>query len=98
MAKRHKTSFFVYFGGDQHNLLTFFEWTKNTWKMGADAHNRVEIKLEKAMTFRFGNDETLEAKPVVIAGVNRVLRVHVLPWRSTTLVVESFFERPRLSY
>ena len=42
------------------------------------------VQLEKAMTFRFGNDETLETKtlailPVGIAGVNGVLRVYVVP-------------------
>ena len=42
------------------------------------------IQLAKAMTFRFGNDETLETRtlaflPVGIAGVNGVLRVYVVP-------------------
>ena len=41
-----------------------------------------KIKLEKAMTFSFGNDERLESRtmailPVGIAGVNGELRVHV---------------------
>ena len=45
--------------------------------------NTQRIQLEKAMTFRFGNDETLESRtlailPVGIAGVNGVLRVHVV--------------------
>ena len=43
------------------------------------------------MTFRFGNDETLETKtlaflPVGIAGVNGVLRVKVVPWRAPVLL------------
>ena len=42
------------------------------------------VQLKKARTFRSGNDETLEPKtlaipPVGIAGVNGVLRVHVVP-------------------
>ena len=42
------------------------------------------VQLKKARTFRFGNDETLENRtlailPVGIAGVNGVLRVHVVP-------------------
>ena len=43
-----------------------------------------QIQLAKAMTFRFGNDETLETRtlailPVGIAGGNGVLRVYVVP-------------------
>ena len=42
------------------------------------------VQLKKARTFCFGNDETLETRtlailPVGIAGVNGVLRVHVVP-------------------
>ena len=42
------------------------------------------IQLAKAMTFRSGNDETLEIRtlallPVGIAGVNGVRRVYVVP-------------------
>ena len=42
--------------------------------------NILKIELDKAMTFRFGNDETLENKTMAIfsvgiAGVNGVLRV-----------------------
>ena len=57
--------------------------------MGTDAHYKKwglytqKIKLEKAMTFRSGNDETLETKTMAIllvgfAGVNGLLRVHVV--------------------
>ena len=58
------------------------------------------IQLAKAMTFRFGNDETLETRtlailPVGIAGVNGVLRVYVVPGGVPTLAVERIFERPR---
>ena len=47
------------------------------------------------MTFRFGNDETLEtwtlAKlPVGIAGVNGVLRVHVVPGGAPLLLSKEF--------
>ena len=42
------------------------------------------VQLEKAMTFRFLNDETLETRTLAmllvgIAGVDGVLRVHVVP-------------------
>ena len=52
------------------------------------------------MTFRFGNDETLETRtlailPVGIAVVNGVLRV-CGAWVSAALVVEGFFKRPWL--
>ena len=63
--------------------------------MGTGAYNQVglstqKIKHEKAMTFPFGNDETLETKtmavlPVGIAGVNGVLPVHVVPGRAPLL-------------
>ena len=56
------------------------------------------VQLKKAMTFRFGNDETLETRAldillVGIAGVNGVLRVYV-----TALVIEGIPERPRLPH
>ena len=59
------------------------------------------IQLAKAMTFRFGNAETLETRtmailPVGIVRVNGVLRVYVVPGRSAALAVERIFERPRL--
>ena len=48
------------------------------------------------MTFRFGNDETLEARtlailPVGIAGVFGVLRVYVVPGGAPLLLSEDFF-------
>ena len=60
-------------------------------KVGTGAHTKMgpehatqKVQLEKAMTFRFGNDETLETRtltilPVGIVRVNGVLRVHVVP-------------------
>ena len=47
------------------------------------------------MTFRFGNDETLETRtlaklPVGIAGVNGVLRVYVVPGRPPLLLSKEF--------
>ena len=47
------------------------------------------------MTFRFGNDETLETRtlailPVGIAGVNGVLRVYVVPGGAPLLLSEEF--------
>ena len=56
-----------------------------------------KIKLEKAMTFRLGNDETLETKtmailPVGIAGVNGVLRVHVVLGAAPLLLSEEFLK------
>ena len=47
------------------------------------------------MTFRFGNDETLETRtmailPVDIAGVNGVLRVHVVPGGAPLLLSKEF--------
>ena len=71
-------------------MLTPLDWTAYSRKVGTDAHTKMgpehtrRIQLEKAMTFRFGNDETLETRtlailPVRIAGVNGVLRVHVVP-------------------
>ena len=47
------------------------------------------------MTFRFGNDETLETRALAIlhvgiAGVNGVLRVHVVPGGAPLLLSEEF--------
>ena len=47
------------------------------------------------MTFRFGHDETLETRtlailPVGIAGVNGVLRVHVVPGGAPLLLSKEF--------
>ena len=53
------------------------------------------IQLAKAITFRFGNDETLETRtlatlPVGIAGVNGVLRVYVVPGGAPLLLSKEF--------
>ena len=47
------------------------------------------------MTFRFGNDETLETRALAIllvgiAGVNGVLRVHVVPKSAPLLLSKEF--------
>ena len=60
--------------------------------------NTQRIQLAKAMTFRFGNDETLETRtlailPVGIDGVGGVLRV-CRAWGSAALVIEGIPERP----
>ena len=57
--------------------------------------NTQRIQLAKAMTFRFGNDETLETRtlailPAGIAGVNGVLRVYVVPGRAPLLLSKDF--------
>ena len=49
------------------------------------------IQLAKAMTFRFGLDETLETRtlamlPVGVAGVSGVLRVFLVPGRAPLVV------------
>ena len=53
------------------------------------------VQLEKNMTFRFGNDETLETRTLAIltvgiAGVNGVLRVHVVPGGAPLLLSKEF--------
>ena len=53
------------------------------------------IQLAKAMTFRLGNDETLETKtlailPVGIAGVDGVLRVYVVLGRAPLFLTKEF--------
>ena len=61
---------------------TFEKWEQMLTRRWGLSTQRVQLK--KAMTFRFGNDETLETRtlailPVGIAGVNGVLRVYVVP-------------------
>ena len=51
------------------------------------------VQLKKARTFRFGNDATLETRTLAIlsvgiAGVNGVLRVHVVPGSAPLLLSE----------
>ena len=53
------------------------------------------VQLEKAMTFRFGNDQTLETRalailPVGIAGVSGVLREYVVPSGAPFLLPKEF--------
>ena len=53
------------------------------------------IQLAKAMTFRFGNDETLETRtlavlPGGIAGINGVSRMHVVPGGAPLLLSKEF--------
>ena len=68
--------------------------------MGTDVHkkwslNTQKIKLVYAMTFRLGNDETLKTRNMAIllvgiAGVNGVLRVHVVPREAPLLLSKEF--------
>ena len=51
-------------GTGGHRLLTLLDWKENSGKMGTDASTKcgfgqTEDQAEKAMTFTFGNDETL---------------------------------------
>ena len=53
------------------------------------------IQLAKAMTFRFGNDETLETRPLAVlpvgmAGVNGLLRVYVVAGGAPLLLSKGF--------
>ena len=53
------------------------------------------VQLEKAMTFRLGNEKTLETRtltilPVGIAGVNGILRVHVVSGGAPLLLSKKF--------
>ena len=55
------------------------------------------MKLEKAMAFRVGNDETLKTRamamlPVGIAGVNGTLRVHVVLGGAPPLLSKEFLK------
>ena len=88
-------------------MLTLLDWTAYSRKVGTDAHTKMgpehRIQLEKAMTFRFGNDETLETRtlatlPVGIAGVNGVLRVHVVPGGAPLLLPKGIPEGPWLPH
>ena len=58
------------------------------------------LQLSKAMTFRFGNDETRETRTLAvgIAGVNGVLHVCVGSWVSAAPAVERIFKGPRLPH
>ena len=103
-----KTSFFDYFGGDtahqagvidtgcsrfligQHTLEECEQMLTQRWGLSTQ-----RIHLEKAMTFRFGNDETLETRtlailPVGNSGVDGVLRVHVVPGGAPLLLSKEF--------
>ena len=117
-----KTSFSVYFEGDHstHQVgkrvidtgcsrfligqSTLEKWQRMLTRRSGLSTQRVQ--LEKAMTFRLGNEKTLETKtlailPVGIAGVNGIpRRVHrgCGGWWSTALVVEEIPERPRLPH
>ena len=102
-----KTSFFVYFGGDHSTpgyigkgvidfligQSTLEKWERMLTRRWGLSTQRVQ--LEKAMTLRFGDDETLETRtlavlPVGIAGVNGALRVHVVPGSAPLLLSKEF--------
>ena len=108
-----KTPFFVYFGGDHSTpcylgqevidtSCSRFLIGRTRWKKRERCSQKVglsmqKIKLDKAMTFRFGNDETLETKtmailPVGIAGGNGVQRVHVVPGGAPLLLSKEFLK------
>ena len=61
------------------------------------------VQLKKAMTFHFGDDENtgnraLVILPVGIAGVNEVLRVHMVPGGAPLLLSKGIPEGPRLPH
>ena len=56
-----------------------------------------KIEVEKAMTFRFSNDETLRTRTMAIllvgiAGVNGALRVYVVPGGAPLLLSKEFLK------
>ena len=72
---------------------TLEEWEQMLTRRWGLSTQRVQLK--KAMTFRFGNDEALETKTLAIvrvgiAGVNGVLRVHVVPGGAPLLLSKEF--------
>ena len=74
----------------QNTLEKWEEMLTRRWGLSTQ-----RIQLAKAMTFRFGNDETLETRtlailPVGIAGVNGVLRVYVVPGGAPLLLSKEF--------
>ena len=110
-----KTSFFVYFGRDHCTPGCIGKGVISRFLIGQSTLEESErmltrrwglrtqrVQLEKVMTFRFGNDETLETRalailPVAIAGVGGVLRVYVIPG-GAPLVIEGIPERPWLPH
>ena len=82
----------------QNTLEKWEQMITQIW--GLSTHR---VQLKKAKTFRCGNDETLETRtpatlPVGIAGVNGVLRVHVVPGGAPLLLSKGIPEGPRLPH
>ena len=74
----------------QNTFETWEQMLARRWGLSTQ-----RIQLAKAMTLRFGNDETLETRtlaflPVGIAGVNGVLRVYVVPGGAPLLLSKEF--------
>ena len=74
----------------QNTLEKWEQMLTRKWSLSAQ-----RIQLAKAMTFRCGNDETLETRtlailPVGIAQVNGVLRVYVVPGGVPLLLSKEF--------
>ena len=74
----------------QSTLERWERMLTRTWGLSTQ-----RIQLAKAMTFRFGNDETLETRTLAIllvgiAGVNGVRRVHVVPGGAPLLLSIQF--------
>ena len=84
-------------------MLAFLDWTEDPAKVGADACGKVwclsvqKTELERAVTLRSGNDEslresTLSILPVVIARVNVVWRVHVVAGGAPLMLSKEFLK------
>ena len=74
----------------QNTLEKWEQMLTRRWSLSTQ-----RIQLAKAMTFRFGFDETLETRtlailPVGIAGVNGVLRAYVVPRAAPLLLSKEF--------
>ena len=90
-------------------MLAFLDWTDDPAKMGADACGKVwclsvqKTELERAVTLRLGNDETLRTStlailPLVIARVNVVWRVHVVAGGAPLMLSKGIPETSRLPH
>ena len=74
----------------QHTLEKWEQMLTQRWGVSTQ-----RIQLENTMTFRFGDDETLETRTLAIflvgnARVDGVLRVHVVPGSAPLLLSKEF--------